>query len=122
MYRTGAGPRPIYRPIYDAHIFRFTNRFTNDIGNGGGINQNQNFIFIHDVRLLEGWCFALDSLVTTDAGKQKLMKDLEIGEEVLSDETGSFTKFFGWMEMNKNTKVEMLEIQTDDGEKFTCLI
>ena len=38
MYRTGAGPRPIYRPIYDAHIFRFTNRFTNDIGYGGGIN------------------------------------------------------------------------------------
>ena len=47
------------------------------------------------------------------------MKDLEIGEEVLSDETGSFTKFIGWMEMNKNTKVEMVEIQTEDGEKLT---
>ena len=66
---------------------------------------NKNFEWtIYDVRFLEGGCFALDSLVTTDAGKQKLMKDLEIGEEVLSDETGSFTKFIGWMEMSKNTK------------------
>ena len=81
---------------------------------------NKNFEWtIYDVRFLEGGCFALDSLVTTDAGKQKLMKDLEIGEEVLSDETASFTKFIGWMEMNKNTKVEMLEIQTEDGEKLT---
>ena len=78
-----------------------------------------NFIFIHDVRFLEGSCFSLDSVVTTDSGKQKPMKDLEIGEEVLSDETASFTKFIGWMEMNKNTKVEMLEIQTEDGEKLT---
>ena len=86
----------------------------------GGMGMNKNFEWtIYDVRFLEGGCFALDSLVTTDAGKQKLMKDLEIGEEVLSDETASFTKFIGWMEMNKNTKVEMLEIQTEDGEKLT---
>ena len=41
-----------------------------------------------------GTCFGIDTLVTTGSGKQKLMKDLRIGEEVLSDETGSMTKGF----------------------------
>ena len=63
-------------------------------------------------------CFGLDTLVTTSSGNQKLMKDLKIGEEVLSDETGRVTKFIGWMELSRNTKTKMIEIETDDGEKL----
>ena len=63
-------------------------------------------------------CFGMDTLVTTSSGNQKLMKDMKIGEEVLSDETGSMTKFIGWMELNSNTKNKMIEVETDDGEKL----
>ena len=63
-------------------------------------------------------CFSLDTLVTTGSGKQKLMKDLKIGEEVLSDETGSMTKVLGWLELNYNEKVSFLEIKTHDGEEL----
>ena len=63
-------------------------------------------------------CFGLDTLVTTSSGNQKLMKDLNIGEEVLSDETGRVTKFIGWMELSRDTKTKMIEIETDDGEKL----
>ena len=63
-------------------------------------------------------CFGLDTLVTTSSGNQKLMKDLKIGEEVLSDETGRLTKFIGWMELSRDTKTKMIEIETDDGEKL----
>ena len=65
-----------------------------------------------------GACFGLDTLVTTSSGNQKLMKDLKIGEEVLSDETGSVTKFIGWMELSRNTKTKMVKIETDDGEEL----
>ena len=60
----------------------------------------------------------MDTLVTTSSGNQKLMKDLKIGEEVLSDETGRLTKFIGWIELNSNTKNKMIEVETDDGEKL----
>ena len=63
-------------------------------------------------------CFGMDTLVTTSSGNQKLMKDLKIGEEVLSDETGRLTKFIGWIELNSNTKNKMIEVETDDGEKL----
>ena len=63
-------------------------------------------------------CFGMDTLVTTSSGNQKLMKDLKIGEEVLSDETGSMTKFIGWIELNSKTKNKMIEVETDDGEKL----
>ena len=63
-------------------------------------------------------CFGMDTLVTTSSGNQKLMKDMKIGEEVLSDETGSMTKFIGWIELNSNTKNKMIEVETDDGEKL----
>ena len=63
-------------------------------------------------------CFGPDTLVTTSSGNQKLMKDLKIGEEVLSDETGRVTKFIGWMELSRDTKCSMIEIETDDGEKL----
>ena len=63
-------------------------------------------------------CFGPDTLVTTSSGNQKLMKDMKIGEEVLSDETGRVTKFIGWMELSRDTKTKMIEIETDDGEKL----
>ena len=63
-------------------------------------------------------CFGPDTLVTTSSGNQKLMKDMKIGEEVLSDETGRLTKFIGWMELSRDTKTKMIEIETDDGEKL----
>ena len=61
-------------------------------------------------------CFGPDTLVTTGSGKQKLMRDLKIGEEVVSDETGSMTKVLGWLELNSKEKVSFLEIKTHDGE------
>ena len=63
-------------------------------------------------------CFGPDTLVTTSSGNQKLMKDMKIGEEVLSDETGRVTKFIGWMDFSRDTKTNMIEIETDDGEKL----
>ena len=42
----------------------------------------------------DGSCFGWDSLVTTGSG-QKLMRDLEIGDEVVSDQTGTLTEFVG---------------------------
>ena len=63
-------------------------------------------------------CFGLDTLITTGSGKQKLMRDLKIGEEVLSDETGSMTKVLGWLELNSKEKVSFLEIKTHDGEEL----
>ena len=66
----------------------------------------------------EGLCFGLDTLVTTSSGNQKLMRDLKIGDEVLSDETGRLTKVLGWLELNYNEKVSFLEIKTHDGEEL----
>ena len=63
-------------------------------------------------------CFGMDTLVTTSSGNQKLMKDMKIGEEVLSDETGRVTKFIGWIDFSRDTKTKMIEIETDDGEKL----
>ena len=65
-----------------------------------------------------GGCFGPDTLVTTSSGNQKLMKDMKIGEEVLSDETGRVTKFIGWIDFSRDTKTKMIEIETDDGEKL----
>ena len=65
-----------------------------------------------------GTCFGIDTLVTTGSGKQKLMKDLRIGEEVLSDETGSMTKVLGWIELNSKKKVSFLKINTHDAEEL----
>ena len=64
-------------------------------------------------------CFGYESLVTTGSGEQKLMRDLKIGEEVVSDGTGTLTKFVGWMELDNNNRVKFLEIKTDDGEELT---
>ena len=66
----------------------------------------------------EGLCFGLDTLVTTSTGSQRLMRDLKIGDEVLSDETGRLTKVLGWLELNYNEKVSFLEIKTHDGEEL----
>ena len=47
------------------------------------------------------------------------MRDLRIGDEVLSDGTGSLTKFVGWMEYSSNAKTDMIEIKTEEGEHLT---
>ena len=59
------------------------------------------------------------TLVTSGSGQQKPMRDLRIGDEVLSDGTGSLTKFVGWMEYNRDTISGMIEIETEDGEHLT---
>ena len=69
-------------------------------------------------KILGGGCFGYETLVTTGTGEQKLMRDLRIGDEVVSDETGSLTKFLGWLELNSKEKIWFLEIQTEDGEKL----
>ena len=63
-------------------------------------------------------CFGYETYVTTGSGEQKLMRDLRIGDEVVSDETGGLTKFLGWLELNSKEKILFLEIQTEDGEKL----
>ena len=56
--------------------------------------------------------------MTTGDGGQKLMRELKIGDEVVSDQTGSLTRFVGWMELNKKTRTEFLEIKTEDGDEL----
>ena len=57
--------------------------------------------------------------MTTGSGEQKLMRDLKIGDEVVSDPTGTLTEFVGWMELDSNNRVKFLEITTEDGEELT---
>ena len=64
-------------------------------------------------------CFGLNTLVTTENGVQKPMRDLKIGDSVVSDEKGSLTKFVGWMEFSSNTETDFIEIKTVDGEELT---
>ena len=64
-------------------------------------------------------CFGYESLVTTGSGEQKLMRDLKIGDEVVSDQTGALTEFVGWIQLERNGRVKFLEIKTDDGEELT---
>ena len=47
------------------------------------------------------------------------MRDLRIGDEVVSDQTGTLTEFVGWMELDSSNRVKFLEIMTDDGEQLT---
>ena len=54
--------------------------------------------------------------MTTGSGEQKLMRNLKIGEEVVSDQTGATTTFIGWMEFSSSTQTKMIEMETDDGE------
>ena len=63
-------------------------------------------------------CFGFDTLVTNSYGELKLMRNLKIGDEVVSDEKGTLTKFIGWMELNRHTETEFIEIETLDGEKL----
>ena len=64
-------------------------------------------------------CFGMETLVTTGSGEQKLMRDLRIGDKVLSDGTGSLTKFIGWMDRGSNKETDMILIETEDGEQLT---
>ena len=61
----------------------------------------------------------MDTLVTTDSGVQKPMRDLKIGDSVVSDEKGSLTKFVGWMELSSDIETVFLVIKTVDGEELT---
>lgn len=56
--------------------------------------------------------------MTNSYGELKLMRNLKIGDEVVSDEKGTLTKFIGWMELNRHTETEFIEIETLDGEKL----
>ena len=56
--------------------------------------------------------------MTTRSGQQKLMRDLRIGDEVVSDETGRLTKVLGWIELNSKKKVSFLKINTHDAEEL----
>ena len=64
-------------------------------------------------------CFGYETLVTTGSGEQKLMRDLKIGDEVVSDQTGTLTEFVGWIQLERNNRFKFLEIQTEDGEELT---
>ena len=64
----------------------------------------------------------MDTLVTTGSGEQKLMRDLKIGDEVVSDETGRLTKFIGWMDLSRDKTTKMIEIKTDDGGQLTLTL
>lgn len=46
------------------------------------------------------------------------MRDLKIGDEIVSDETGALTKFVGWMEYSSTAEVDYLELLTEDGEEL----
>ena len=56
--------------------------------------------------------------MTTGDGGQKLMREWKIGDKVVADQTGSLTRFVGWMELNKKTRTEFLEIKTEDGDEL----
>ena len=57
--------------------------------------------------------------MTNGFGEAKLMRDLVIGDQVVSDEKGTLTTFIGWMELNRDTETLFLEIETSDGEQLT---
>ena len=63
-------------------------------------------------------CFGYDTFVTTGSGEQKLMRDLRIGDQVVSDDSEKLTTFLGWLELNSKEDIVFLEIQTEDGEKL----
>jgi len=50
------------------------------------------------------------------------MRDLKIGDEVVSDETGALTQFIGWMDLSRDKKTKMVEVKTDDGEQLTLTL
>ena len=50
------------------------------------------------------------------------MRDLQIGDEVVSDETGALTQFIGWMDLSRDQKTKMVDIKTDDGEQLTLTL
>ena len=46
------------------------------------------------------------------------MRDLRIGDQVVSDDSEKLTTFLGWLELNSKEDIVFLEIQTEDGEKL----
>jgi len=64
-------------------------------------------------------CFAMDVKVMLKSGKEKLMKDLNIGEEVMSDDQGGVTKFLGWLDKHSDWKRYFLKITTNGGDQLT---
>lgn len=65
----------------------------------------------------KGRCFGFDTLITTSLGETKFMRNLKIGDEVLSD--NGITQFIGWMEYSSQAEIEFLEIITETGEELT---
>ena len=67
-------------------------------------------------------CFSRHSLVCVSDGEQVKMKDLSIGQSLMTlDEEGSprETTFLGWLHRDTNLKTEFLKITTDNGQDVT---
>jgi len=64
-------------------------------------------------------CFGPDATVLLKSGKEKLMKDLKIGEEVMSDDEGGVTEFIGWLQKESKVEAEYLRISTSGGDQLT---
>merc|ERR1719320_32807 len=67
-------------------------------------------------------CFTGQSLVCLPDGAEVKMKELKIGQSVMTlDEEGSpaVTTFLGWLHKDTMMEAEFLEITTEDGHKIT---
>jgi len=64
-------------------------------------------------------CFAPDAKVKLKSGKEKLMKDLNLGEEVMSDDKGGVTEFVGWLDKSSKGETDFLQITTSKGGQVT---
>jgi len=66
-----------------------------------------------------GPCFAPNTKASMKCGGEKLMKDLEIGEEIMSDDEGGVTKFVGWLQKESEGEADYLQITTTGGDQLT---
>ena len=62
-------------------------------------------------------CFSLESTVVVEGKGLISMKDLAVGDMVLSDEHGSYSKFYSWGHLNKNVPTQFLRIYTEISTK-----
>ena len=62
-------------------------------------------------------CFSLDSTVVVKGKGTTPIKDLVIGDMVLSNENGSYTRFFSIGHYNKNHPTKFLQVYTESSKK-----
>jgi len=83
-------------------------------------NAHPNTLFIHRGDCTRGCnCFAPDAKVMLKSGKEKLMKDLNFGEEVISDDKGGVAEFVGWLDKSSKGETDFLQITTSEGGQLT---